>query len=33
MSFQAAVAALLLIPFIGFCVYTLIHVIRTLNKE
>lgn len=33
MSSQAAVAALLLIPFIGFCAYTLVHVINTLNKE
>ena len=33
MSSQAAVAALLLIPFIGFCIYTFVHVINTLNKE
>lgn len=33
MSFQAFTAALILIPFIGFCAYTLVHVINTLNKE
>lgn len=33
MSAQAAISILILIPFIGFCVYTLVHVINTLNKE
>ena len=32
MSAKAFAAALILIPFIGFCAYTLIHVIRTLRK-
>ena len=32
MTAQAFTAALILAPFAGFCVYTLIHVIRTLRK-
>ena len=32
MNAQAAIAALILIPFAGFCLYTLIHVINTLRK-
>jgi hypothetical protein len=32
MSAQAFTAALILIPFIGFCAYILIHVINHLRK-
>lgn len=32
MTSQTAVALLILIPVAGFCLYTLIHVIRTLRK-
>jgi hypothetical protein len=32
MTANAAIAALILAAFAGFCVYTLIHVIRTLRK-
>ena len=32
MSAQAAISILILIPVTGFCLYTLVHVIRTLRK-
>jgi hypothetical protein len=32
MNANAAIALLILIPFAGFCVYTLIHVINTVRK-
>ena len=32
MNANAAIALLILIPFAGFCVYTLIHVINTMRK-
>jgi hypothetical protein len=32
MNSQAFTALLILTPFVGFCLYILIHVIRTLRK-
>jgi hypothetical protein len=32
MSYKAFAAALILVPFVVFCVFTLVHVIRTLRK-